>query len=151
ANIDHVGMVHLQQQQRGTSARRFPFQDRSVSHGPLKVLFPPIHARVEQGDRLRRSRVWRGSVRPLVSVTVRTGQRQILQDGQAAAAARRRMIDGKGGNLSPYRKPAILAPKSGSFFNGGTRGGIHDAHGCPSSERRVCNSRRASSACNFSI
>jgi hypothetical protein len=51
--------------------------------GHRKVITPYLSSRIEQGDNLARVWVNRGYVRSLESITVETGQREILKRGSA--------------------------------------------------------------------
>src|SRR5262249_9198831 len=91
ADYLNVFMIQLERSDGRPSRSRLPLQNNWGLHGPLKMIGPHLHSRVEQKHLFLRGRVNGRCMSPFVGITVRAGQSEIGQFGQAALAPRQDM------------------------------------------------------------
>jgi hypothetical protein len=116
AKDNHVWSVHLKPCNRSATNRSLAIENAFLCPGlyPLEVIGPGVYARVKQPSGLTRYRVGAVLVHPLGTITMRTSQSNIVENGRALATARHYMIDRKGSDLAARRKTTILTALIGT-------------------------------------
>ena len=88
----------------------------ACKHGPypLEVSIPLVRSRMEEPNKLARTRINSGYVRTFVAIAVQAGEGEILKDSEPSMLACNDVIDVKGQKIDGSRKVAILTAVLGT-------------------------------------
>ena len=113
---DNERIIHPESLNRGTANRRQP-NDVHPILTPAEMLMPSVGARIEERNRF--AGIWRwhvNSVR-LVQIAARTGPGEVLKFRLPAPAARKNVLDVKGGALQGLVHSTVLASSGGTLLH----------------------------------
>jgi hypothetical protein len=106
-------MVHLKSLDRRPADGRPPHEADRWNHRPGEVIVPGLLARVIQEDILTRFEIFSHLMRPLMSVAMMAGEREVPGLGQPAGRAREDMVHREASNLALAGELAVLTTASG--------------------------------------